>query len=78
MKLEQMINCPHTVRCLNRAGIETMEQLSACTVDDLLQIRGVGRVIANDVYRAIAAWKENIAVHETKTPRCASYKVNTQ
>ena len=57
MKVEEMIDCPHTVRCLNRAGIETMEQLSACTVEDLLQIRGVGKVIANDVYRAIQAYR---------------------
>ncbi len=78
MKLEEMIGCPHTVRCLNKAGIETMEQLSGYTLDDLLKIRGVGRVIANDVYRVLAAYKENTAIPETKTPRCSSYKGNTQ
>ena len=76
MRLEEMIGCPHTVRCLNRAGVETMEQLSACSLDDLLKIRGVGSVIANDVYRAIQAYlsEEKIGHYKTKASRRGSDK----
>lgn len=56
MKIEEMIDCPHTVRCLNKADIETMEQLIQYSRDDLLQIRGIGQVIADSVSHVIAAY----------------------
>ena len=59
MKIEEMIDCPHTVRCLNKAGIETMEQLIQYSRDDLLQIRGIGQVIADSVSHVIAAYMQS-------------------
>ena len=47
--LEELINCSHTPRCLRRAGIDTVEQLSHLTEDDLLKIKGIGKVISRDV-----------------------------
>ena len=47
--LEELINCSHTIRCLNMAGISTVEQLAHLTEKDLLKIRGIGKVISRDI-----------------------------
>lgn len=50
-ELDQILTCSHTKRCLLKAGISTLDQLMALSGDDLLQIRGIGQVIAKDVLR---------------------------
>ena len=52
--IENCIACPHTVRVLKRAGIETMEQLEK--MDDFQSVRGVGIVISKDLKRIVAQW----------------------
>ncbi|MBO4886738.1 MAG: hypothetical protein J5589_00295 [Firmicutes bacterium] len=59
MKIEELLGCSHTVRCLNKAGIETVEQLRKLSEKDLLAIRGVGKVITRDVLAAL----ETVPVH---------------
>ena len=49
MDIEERITCRHTLKVLHASGISTMEQLSAMSKDDLLKIRGVGKVIAADL-----------------------------
>ncbi len=66
MRIEGMIDCPHTVRCLNRTGIKTMDQLIRYTRNDLLQIRGIGQVIAGNVVNVIAAYKSDPPTQEDK------------
>ena len=53
MKIEELLDCSHTVRCLKKANIETVEQLRKLSEKDLLAIRGVGKVIARDVLAAL-------------------------
>lgn len=55
-RTEDWITCCHTLKVLRRSGIETMEQLSGFSREDLLRLRGVGPVIANDLAERIAAW----------------------
>lgn len=50
-ELDLVLTCSHTKRCLLKAGISTLDQLMALSGDDLLQIRGIGQVIAKDVLR---------------------------
>ena len=50
-ELDLFLTCTHTRRCLIRAGVTTLAQLEPLSVDDLLQIRGIGQVIAEDVIR---------------------------
>ena len=46
MNIEYLLSCDHTVRCLKKAGIETVEQLQKLSEKDLLAIRGIGKVIS--------------------------------
>lgn len=61
--LEELINCSHTPRCLRRAGIDTVEQLSHLTEDDLLKIKGIGKVISRDIRTKLQDWKGNAALN---------------
>ena len=67
MKIEEMIHCCHTVKCLHAAGIETMEQLSALSMEELLKIRGIGKVIAADL-------TEKNKQYQTECPQMTSAK----
>ena len=60
MKIKERIQCYHTVRCLHAAGIETMEQLSALSMTDLLDIRGIGKVISADLLEVIKKYRLEI------------------
>ena len=55
--ISEYLDCPHTIRVLEKAGIHTMEELEPCTYEDLLQFRGIGKVIAGDLVKKIEAWK---------------------
>ena len=50
-ELDLVLSCSHTKRCLIKAGVTTLDQLKSLSVDDLLEIRGIGKVIANDIIR---------------------------
>lgn len=58
--VEETLGCSHTVRVLNKAGIYTMNELAQLTYEDLLQLRGVGKVIARDLLKAIEQWKNHV------------------
>ena len=49
MEIEKILTCQHTIRVLHKAGISTVEELEKLSYDDLLKIRGIGKVIAGDV-----------------------------
>ena len=55
---EKWISCCHTVRVLRKAGIESMEQLSRLSDEEILRIRGIGPVIHRDLVKIITAWRE--------------------
>jgi len=57
MRIEEKIHCCHTVKCLHAAGIETMEQLITLSAEELLRIRGIGKVIAADLMEAIKKYR---------------------
>lgn len=57
MKIEERLTCPHTIRVLHKAGIETMEALAGLSREDLLKLRGIGPVIAGDLEKQIEEWK---------------------
>ena len=57
MRIEEMIHCCHTVRCLHAAGIDTMEQLSALSMTELLDISGIGKVIAANLSEIIKKYQ---------------------
>ena len=50
-ELDLVLTCSHTKRCLLKAGISTLDKLMALSEDDMLQIKGVGKVIVKDVLR---------------------------
>ena len=52
-ELDLMLACTHTKRCLIKAGVTTLAQLSGLTRDDLLRIRGIGPVIADSILSAL-------------------------
>ena len=54
--IEKRIDCCHTIRVLKKAGITTMEKLSGFSKEELLQLRGIGPVIAGDLEQKIAEW----------------------
>ena len=56
--IEDVLDCSHTVRVLHKAGVYTMEELATMTYDDLLQLRGIGKVIATDVTEQIKMFQE--------------------
>ena len=51
-ELDQVITCPHSKRCLLKAGVNTLSQLRTLSRDDLLRIRGIGPVIADSILDA--------------------------
>ena len=53
-ELDLVIACSHSKRCLLKAGVHTLAQLRALSRNDLLQIRGIGPVIADGILRAQA------------------------
>ena len=57
--LEKGISCCHTLKVLRRAGIEDMAQLSRMSYPDLLELRGVGPVIAGGILKAVEEWTES-------------------
>lgn len=50
-ELDLVLSCSHTKRCLLKAGVSTLEQLMSLSEEDLLQIKGIGKVITKDVIR---------------------------
>ena len=50
-ELDLVLTCSHAKRCLLKAGISTLDQLMALSEDDMLQIKGIGKVIVKDVLR---------------------------
>ena len=58
-RIEQWIDCCHTIKVLHNAGIETMTQLSEMSSEQILQLRGIGRVIAGDLQKKLEAYREN-------------------
>ena len=67
MNIEYLLSCDHTVRCLKKAGIETVEQLQKLSGKDLLAIRGIGKVISRDVLAAVDAYKQSELVKQRKS-----------
>ena len=55
--IEERVSCSHTLRVLKKNGINTMEQLSEMTDEQLLTLRGIGRVIAGGLRNAISEWR---------------------
>lgn len=55
-KLENWIDCCHTIRVLHKANIQDMRQLSNLSDQEILALRGVGRVIAGDLRKKIDEW----------------------
>ncbi len=55
-ELDRILSCSHTKRCLLKAGVTTGDQLLSLSRDDLLKIRGIGQVIADDVIRQREAY----------------------
>ena len=54
--IEEVLDCSHTVRSLHNAGIFTMEELAGKTYEDLLRIRGIGKVIASGLVEETRLW----------------------
>ena len=57
MRTDEIITCPHTLRVLEKAGVTTMEQLAGMSREELLKLRGIGKVIAGDVLEKVAEWR---------------------
>ena len=57
-RIEQWIDCCHTVKVLHNAGIETMAQLNGMSDKQILKIRGIGRVIAGDLQKVLESYRE--------------------
>lgn len=57
-ELDQILSCSHTKRCLLKAGVTTPDQLRSLSRDDLLQIRGIGPTIADDIIRQLEELRE--------------------
>ena len=68
MRIEERIDCPHTLRVLHGAGISTMEELARLSREDLLRLRGIGKVIAGDLERIVALWREEPPAQEGPRP----------
>ncbi len=58
-EMEEWITCAHSLRCLIRGGVHSMEKLSTLTYEDLITMRGIGPVIANDLMRIADEWREH-------------------
>ena len=63
-ELDLILTCSHTKRCLIKAGITTMDQLLRLSPEDLMQIRGIGRVIAKDIVKAREQYATRIVNEE--------------
>ena len=61
MDIKRCVDCPHTQRVLQKAGINDMESLAAMTYEDLLKLRGVGPVIAGDLMKRVEEWRQSHA-----------------
>ncbi len=59
-KLEDWITCCHSVKVLKSAGIDSIEQLSLLSYEELLKLRGIGPVIAGDLQKRIEEWKKKM------------------
>ena len=59
MKTQAYIDCPHTLRVLDKAGVTTMEQLAALSREDLLALRGVGKIISEALLAAVEQWRRD-------------------
>ncbi len=57
MELKERIDCCHTRRVLEENGITTLEELALLEREDLLKMRGIGKVIAGDLEQVIAQYK---------------------
>ena len=55
-RLENWIDCCHTIKVLKNAGIKDMKKLSMFSYEDLLNLRGVGPVIASDLQEVKEKW----------------------
>ena len=64
-ELDQVIACPHSKRCLLKAGVSTLAQLNSLSRDDLLRIRGIGPVIADGILNALAQHEPQPDVKES-------------
>lgn len=62
-KLENWIDCCHTIRVLHKAGIQNMQQLSTLSDQGILALRGIGPVIAGDLRKKIDEW---MMIHKEK------------
>ena len=62
-KLENWIDCCHTIRVLHKAGIQDMQQLSALSDQGILALRGVEPVISEDLQKKIDEW---MMIHKEK------------
>ena len=54
--IEDVLGCCHTVRVLHKAGVNTMKELTQMSYDDLMALKGIGKVIAGDVTAKIEEW----------------------
>lgn len=70
MKIEEMLTCPHTVRRLHAAGIDTMEQLIKLSQEELLAIRGIGKVIAADLRETMETYTQQGRTELWICPKC--------
>ena len=59
-RIEQWIDCCHTIKVLHNAGIDTMAQLNEMSYRQILQLRGIGRVIAGDLQQKLEAYRETM------------------
>lgn len=59
-RIEQWIDCCHTIKVLHNAGIDTMAQLNEMSHKQILQLRGIGRVIAGDLPQKLEAYRETM------------------
>lgn len=59
-RIEQWIDCCHTIKVLHNAGIDTMAQLNEMSHKQILQLRGIGRVIAGDLQQKLEAYRETM------------------
>ena len=67
MKIEELPLCGHTKRCLQHAGLTTAEELEQASDRELLQIRGIGKVIVSDIRKALAC-RNSPPDQKKKTP----------
>ena len=57
-RIEQWIDCCHTIKVLQNAGIETMAQLNEMSGEQILRLRGIGPVIAGDLQQRLESYRK--------------------